>query len=497
MVAGKVARRLDRKQLRQEASAAMAQKGTSVNRIRLTQEVVEGAIKRHQRGERVRLWDDGNAKGGVAELYLRITPAGSAAYYLRFVKPGGGKSDAAIGKAKRIPIEQARAKARQMLLALELNGVDPVENKRAEEKRAKARRVETFKALVDEYLAAPPKRPRSKKTMEELRWRFDKYVLPLIGKRPYRELTRRDIRETVKGVWKAAGGNGEDRTGNRIANMCHADIRAAFNWAMDEDMAEANPAMFSKLFDDRPVKRVGKLTDDMLRTLWRTFEEEKVRGWGDASVLGIQLCLVTLQRPNEVAHAHRDDVDLKAGVWRIHPDRNKTDQWYEVPLTALAVELFEDAFRRHNSAWAFPAKDNPATSTPSKSKARREIDQNIGEGTLSQRWDKTRRRLVKAKKLATNDVQLYDARRFGRTCLVQRLLIPTHVAERVINHAPDRSIKAVYDVGEYSAEVRKAQEAWTAELLRIVSATPEHASIDCADQRDEDSKARANSVAAE
>ncbi len=61
----------------------------------------------------------------------------------------------------------------------------------------------------------------------------------------------------------------------------------------------------------------------------------------EISIIAIQLCFVTLQRPNEIVKAHRDDFHFKENVWRIHPDRNKTDQWYEVPLSELAVEIAE------------------------------------------------------------------------------------------------------------------------------------------------------------
>ena len=58
---------------------------------------------------------------------------------------------------------------------------------------------------------------------------------------------------------------------------------------------------------------------------------------------------------------------------------------------------------------------------------------------------------------------------YTNRAIAQALGIPEHIAERVINHTPDRSMARRYDVGDYSSEVRRACEAWARELRRIVS----------------------------
>ena len=159
-----------------------------------------------------------------------------------------------------------------------------------------------------------------------------------------------------------------------------------------------------------------------------------------------------MQRPNEIVQAHRDDFDWQARVWRIPENRTKTNTLYEVPLTDDALVLFREAFGMTNSQWAFPAKDGKGHLAPN---------------ALSHRFEKTRA-IVNAGTLP-KDVQLYDARRFGRTRLVQALGVPEHIAERVINHAPDRRMAGRYDVADYSGELLRAHEAWATELRRIVN----------------------------
>lgn len=427
----------------------MAHKETVGSRIRLTEQTVEAALKALQAGpKKTRLWDLEEPA-----FFLQITNRGAASYCVRYSKPSGGRSDFTICRANLLPVKKAREAARAKLAQLAVNGVDPVEARQTAKAQAKSRKLRTFKALAESYLAAPRSRPQSERTASELEWRLNKHTLPKLSERPFDELRRRDIRECIREIWKDAGGNGKDRAGNRIANMCHGDIKAVFSWAMDEDLVDANPAAFRKMFDDTPVKRRGKLTDETLKTIWTALDEEQSQGWGEISIIAIQLCFVTLQRPNEIVKAHRDDFHFKDSVWRIHPDRNKTDQWYEVPLSELAVQLFTKAFKRHNSKWAFPAKNGK---------------DHIRSTTLSHRFEKTRKRLVDAKDLASADVQLYDARRFGRTRIEETLGFSEQVAEKVINHTEDRAHRRRYFIGDISGEVRRAQEAWTGELRRIV-----------------------------
>ena len=182
---------------------------------------MEAALRGFQAGsKKTRLWD-------VEEpaLFLQITDRGAASYCVRYSKPSGGRSDFTIGRANRLPVKKAREAARTKLAELTLHGVDPVEARQTAKTEAKTRKLRTFKALSEAYLAAPRARPQSERTASELLWRLNKYILPKLSDHPYEELRRRDIRECIREVWKQAGGNGKDRAGNRIANMCHGDIK--------------------------------------------------------------------------------------------------------------------------------------------------------------------------------------------------------------------------------------------------------------------------------
>lgn len=208
------------------------------------------------------------------------------------------------------------------------------------------------------------------------------------------------------------------------------------------------------MFDDRPAKRVGALDEGRIKTLWDAVEKEAAEEWGTASLMAIQLCFVTLQRPNEVCNARLEQFDWDDRVWRIPEGLTKTNAIYEVPLSEMSIALFKRAFAESGSKWAFIAQDGKSALRPN---------------VLSHRFAKLRARLLKAGFLVTADIELYDARRFGRTYIEHTLGFPDHVAEAVINHAGDQTMKRRYDVGDHSRLIRRAHEAWAIALQGIIS----------------------------
>lgn len=148
-------------------------------------------------------------------------------------------------------------------------------------------------------------------------------------------------------------------------------------------------------------------------------------------------------------------------TWRIPASQTKTNEDYEVPLSPLAAALFREALSKHNQAWVFPNKVE---------------EDHIRHDGPKQRWIRMRKKLAKqARESATacplEGVQLYDCRRLGRTLLVRELGVSPAIAEACINHAPDRSMRSRYDVGNNIGEIRQAMELWGDYVANLVEET--------------------------
>lgn len=429
-------------------------------KAKLGRRAVDAAMAAREPGKRSRLWFI-----EPAGLFLNVTPNGSAAYYLRFKRSDGTGSEVAIGAANRITPEIAGAKARQLINGLTLTGSDPVSLRREKTAQAKADKAKTFKALSEAFMAAAENQDISGKTLDSREGMLRNHILPVLGDQPANALKRSDIRECVRGVQKGIRAENEDneKAGNRSANMAKSLISQIYSWGIDEELVENNPAQFKKMFDDTPMKRVGKMTDAKLRTFWQTLRDEEKEAQfaeGRSVSIAIRLCMVTMQRPNEVVQAHKADFDWEARIWRIREDKTKTNALYEVPLTQMAVELFEEAFAMSKSDWAFPGKPKKDKEGP------------VSPSVTSKHWLRVRERLLEVKKIPDSDVQLYDCKRFARTRLRQGLGFSREVAERCINHSQKGDDADVYDVADYAEDVRRAHEAWCQELKRIISGRP-------------------------
>ncbi|KCZ96653.1 Phage integrase [Hyphomonas polymorpha PS728] len=442
------------------------------SRLKLTQTAVTRLIREHDGKKKARHWDT-----EVPKMFLSITPNGSAAYKLLIVKPDGSKSDTKLIATSDGSPDIARSLAIKELGRMALGGADPVTQRRRAKAEAKEQREATFQALADRFMGAPEKTPPilSQRTYDERERLLREHILPTLGEKPFRKIAKSEVRQLIRDIQARAAKHPRAFTssnpGAKLANECQGVIRAIYGWAIAEDLTEANPAGFKKLFKDSPDKRPA-MPEEALQLIWAALsadlevkapadsKEEKKHRRGASSALAIMLHAVTLQRPAEIAAAKRDQFDWTPGreLWRIPAGQTKTNEVYEVPLSPLAVGLFQKALSLHNQAWVFP---NEAGDGP------------IRHDGPKQRWIRVRERTVAAakKKGQTSPlagVQLYDCRRLGRTLMVDRLGIAPAIAEACINHAPDRSMQNRYYVGNTSAEVRRAMDLWSAEVERII-----------------------------
>lgn len=427
-------------------------------KIQLTQKSVDRIRREHMPGTRLRVWDR-EQKG----FFLRITKAGSAAYCVRVKRAHGtGKADYTLLGADEAPPLIARQMAQEELLRARKGEADPVTRRREETNQLAQSERETFAALAEMFMSAPEKMPPqlSPRTYDERRRLLSVHILPRIGNEPFVSLQRKDVREAVRAIQATAAKHPRARKdgtpGAKLANECHGLIKCIFNWAQFEDMTEANPAVFPKLFPDTPQKR----SQMPLEALTEAFQILNGEGRGKATALIIKLHAVTLQRPHAITKAHADQFDWTPGqeTWCIPANVSKTNERYDVPLSALAVKLFREAFEIGRSCWAFP---NASGDGP------------IRHDAAKQRWIRIR---AKAVEEATREgrisplegVVLYDCRRLGRTLMVHELGVSERVAEACISHAEGRADSTRYDVAPIEEIKRKAMEVWASKLFRVV-----------------------------
>jgi integrase len=189
----------------------------------------------------------------------------------------------------------------------------------------------------------------SRRRREQVKRRFERDIIPVIGNVPLAQFHRRDATRMLDAI---------ARRGAPVEAMrAFEDLRAMLRWGVARGDLDHNPIDgMRKPQGSKPRERV--LSDDEIRTLWNNLPQALAHSPDCQRIL--KLCLVTAQRVSEVAGMTRGELDLKHKLWRLPGERTKNAHPHSVPLSPLAIELIgkgdgEWIFPNPDGAGAFPA----------------------------------------------------------------------------------------------------------------------------------------------
>ncbi|WP_264419286.1 tyrosine-type recombinase/integrase [Novosphingobium sp. KCTC 2891] len=130
-------------------------------------------------------------------LYLLVTPTGGRLWRMNYRFAGKQKTlsfgnfpDLSLAKAREL-----RAAAREALAL----GRDPAEERKAREREATARLIETFGVISEEWLDRLQLEGRAEKTLAKLRWMVS-MATPTLGQRPIAEITAPELLDVLRSI---------------------------------------------------------------------------------------------------------------------------------------------------------------------------------------------------------------------------------------------------------------------------------------------------------
>jgi integrase len=375
---------------------------------------------------------------------IRIGRTGKPTFFAMRRQRGAGRSQAVritIGTYPLIPLLEARQRARDLLRDLHA-GIDPRERE-AERLRAEAaEKLNTFRAVAEEFIARHVARARTARSIE---LRIRRELIARWGDRPITGITRRDVIEMIEEI--------VDDGRPAAAHATLAYTKKLFGWAIARDILEHSPSDRVSARDLIGAKRARQrvLSDAELALIWRATEGAIEATYPDAPF--VRLLLLLGVRRGELAHAKWGEFDLDKGTWTLVGDRTKNADPLVVPLPKAAIEILW-ALPRFNSGHVFAAARGAG--------AVNSFD------AIKERLDGRLAALNGGKSLES--FTFHDLRRTFRTGL-STLGVAPHVAELCIGHR-QRGIAAVYDVNRFERERREAMERWAAHLRSIVEPPP-------------------------
>jgi integrase len=407
---------------------------------------------------------------GIRGLALRVTPAGTKSWSLRYRTAEGEQRRLTLGTYPEKGLADARTAA-QIAIGGVAGGADPAREKRAAKAAAKARKLSTVADLIEAYFEAAARgkhrsrmaRPKRSSTLADERSYFDRFIKPNLGNRPIDEVTRAEVQRLIDDIEARSPG---------AARITRNVIRQAFNFGIMQEAVDRNPAILINVRRWRDRERV--LSDEELRLIWtacRAPHEIDGLSLASGTALALQLAMVTLQRGGEVCGIHAREIDRDGRLWIIPGERTKNHRTHVVPLPDAALEILASAFAlamgQPSETWtgyAFPSPhdhSNPIT--------RRALSRAM-------------KRLCRNKAVNVADATPHDFRRTGSTNITsERIGIPRFIVSRVLNQISDTggaaAVTGVYDRHAYLSEKRRALDAWAALLSEIVGGTKRVANV--------------------
>ncbi len=315
---------------------------------KLTKKSVEAVVPADKD---VIVWDT-DAKG----FGLKVTPKGKRVYFLYYRNAAGQQRRPIIGEHGAITADQARQRAREWMANATLGG--DISAERAEGKKP----VDTVAMLCARYLkdyAEPHKKPRS---VESDRANIDNHVIPLLGTKPVKEVTRADVdavklairdgKTARKGEAKKRGRRiirGGEGVANRVVALLSKMFACAEEWGLRDD----NPARGIRKFREHRNERflsseeVGRL----LATLDNADADKSVSPYVTAA---IRLLLFTGMRYGEVVGLTWANYDATSQCFRLADSKTGARI---IPLSDQAVAALKGLPRCADDHYIFAAPD--------------------------------------------------------------------------------------------------------------------------------------------
>ena len=359
---------------------------------------------------------------------IRIRAGGSRNYVVRY-RQGGLERRHTVGSVSVLSIEEARKKARKVLVAVD-EGRDPTAEKAT--KRASASLL--FSSVAADYLEAKQSTIKPRTLVESTRY-LNRDWKPLHGL-PLGTVSRAMVSSHLREIAKKGG---------PTANRARSVLSAMYAWAIGEGLCETNPVDGTNKPDERR-SRDRVLSDPELAAIWNAATDN------DFGRI-VKLLMLTAQRRNEMGELRWSEIDMTAATITLPAERTKNGRAHTVPLSADALDILRSIPHRNERDLVFGGAGGFAGWSAAKVR----LDEKLGS--------------------AVKPWTLHDLRRTGATRMADSGVQP-HIIEAVLNHISGHKggVAGVYNRSMYEPEKRAALDT-LASYIRTARAKAKGANV--------------------
>ncbi len=375
-----------------------------------------------------------HAVGGVAGLYLCVSPSGSRSWIAR-VNVDGKRREMGLGSFPDVSLSIAREKARAARSDTTM-GIDPVAHRKEARSARQALKAtqKTFADCAKAYIEAHSDSWKNAKHRAQWPSTFETYVYPTMGTVMVGEVTQAHVMAVLLPIWK---------TKTQTATRLRGRIEQVLAWATAAGFRQGeNCARWTGLLDQL-LPAPGKVSEPRHHPAVRVDDMpafiKALRQHDGLSPKALEFAVLTAARSGEVRGATWAEIDLEAAVWTVRKERMKAGKEDGGPLNTLAIKLLEAMPRIEGTELVFPAPRGGQLSDMALTALTRRMNFRDDAGRVC---------------------VPHGFRSSFRDWVFERTDYPRDLAEAALAHALENKVEAAYRRGDALERRRAMMQAW-------------------------------------
>lgn len=281
-------------------------------------------------------------------LWLQVSKSGARSWVLRYWIDSRERVFG-LGSLRLISLKEARQRAWKVQHDREVNGTDPIEQRRQAktERKLKAAKTKTFGQAAQDYIKAKSKEWRNDKHAQQ--WAALPRQCKLIWDLPVAAIDTPLVLRVLQPIWDETVVTGM-RVRGRIESILDSakvhGYRTGDNparWRGYLDQVLPKPSKVAK------VEHHAALGVDEVPAFMATLSKRE-----SVIARALEFTALTATRTNETLGAQWAEIDLTAKVWTVPANRTKNGKQHRVPLSPRTVKILQDMPRLADKKFVFP-----------------------------------------------------------------------------------------------------------------------------------------------
>ena len=370
-------------------------------------------------------------------LYLLVKPSGGKLWRFKYRYNNKDKV-MAIGKYPDISLASAR-KNRTALREQVALGFNPIDTIKEEKKALKVKQKLYLYQTVSINYFNKREEELAESYLVKLRATFENDVYPFIGNLPIKDITPKDIIETIKRV--------QERGAIEGAHRLYTQLNKVFKYAVSNQFCKRNPCSEldkNEILKSAPRRHYPTITDPKgIKTL---IDSIKDYSGAYTTRMALLLALHVFLRPYNIRYAEWNEIDLNEKLWRIPARKMKTKQEHLIPLTETTVKIFQEMkLYSPNAKYIFHSL----------------------RSTVSPMSDATMNNALRRMGYSKDEIVVHGFRAMFSTIAHEKSDYKHEVIEIQLAHSTGSRVSQAYNRAEYLDERKKMMEWWSNYLIAL------------------------------